>query len=74
MAIVAVVIALFSLALSVVTFISFMVFMTKKEVGIDMFRRPEQTEYDDNIKADKAETELENFTPDFEKPVNIKFL
>lgn len=73
MAIVAVVIALFSLALSVVTFISFMVFMTKKEVGIDMFKRPEQPD-EDNVKADTSTVEIENFTPDFEKPVNIKFL
>lgn len=73
MAIVAIVIALFSLALSVVTFISFMVFMTKKEVGIDMFKRDEPA-YDDNIKPDTTTSELENFTPDFEKPVNIKFL
>lgn len=74
MAVVAIVISLFSLGLSVVTFLSFIVFMTKKEIGVDLFKKPQSTEEENNIKTTTETAELENFTPDFEKPVNIKFL
>lgn len=73
MEIVAIVVSLFSLMLSVVTFIAFVLIVLKKETDINVFARKQDDEPNRTEPLEKS-TELENFTPDFEKPLNIKYL
>ena len=75
MEIVAIVLSLFSIAVSITTFIATMAIMTKNETGKSIFTIPQKAEDTPNNTADNTDVaELENFTPNFTKPVTVKFL
>lgn len=75
MAIVAIILSLFAIAVSLTTFIAVMALVVKRETNGEsittMFNKPEETP---NAVPHDDTTELENFTPNFTKPVSVKFL
>jgi|GEM_PF-4441055 hypothetical protein len=74
---VAVTISLFSLGLSIVTFVMCATFITQQKTGAtitEILKKPIETPNQINIKEEVETTELENFTPNFTKPINIKYL
>lgn len=77
MEVVAVVISLFALGLSVATFIMCAMFVTQQKTGVSVMealKKPVETPNILTTKEEQETTELENFTPNFTKPINVKFI
>lgn len=76
MAIIAIVLSLFAIAVSLVTMITVMFFLIRRETGetpAPFLSKPTE-ETPNNVSTGGDTTELENFSPNFTKPVSVKFL
>lgn len=72
---VAIFLSLFSIAVSITTFLAVMALLTKRETGAtipQLFTKPEDTP--NNVPQDTDTAELDNFVPNLKKPVSVKFL